>query len=149
MPRRIAPPLISRYQPGMMYGGHADAAIMNLPAGPLRSDLSCTVFLSDPDSYAGGELSIELGNQVIAFKGRPGEAIVYPSTTLHEVMPVTAGERVVSITFIESQIADLARRTIVYELNELAALEGSTMSWEGRVKLDVVRQNLRRRWATP
>ena len=149
IPRRIAPPLISRYAEGMKYGEHADAAIMNLPAGRLRSDLSCTVFLSDPGSYGGGELSIELGNQAIAFKGQPGEAIVYPSTTLHEVLPVTAGERVVSITFIESMIPDLQHRSLVYQLNEIAALEGSRMSWAGRVRLDVVRQNLIRMWATP
>jgi PKHD-type hydroxylase len=149
MPRRIAPPLISRYGVGMKYGEHADAAIMNLPAGRLRSDLSCTVFLSDLSSYSGGELSLELGNQAIAFKGQPGEAIVYPSTTLHEVLPVTAGERVVSITFIESMIPDLQHRTLVYQLNEIAALEGNRMSWDGRVRLDVVRQNLIRMWATP
>lgn len=147
MPRRLAPPLISRYQPGMHYGGHADAAIMNLPAGRLRSDLSCTVFLSDPASYVGGELSIEIGNQAIAFKGPPGEAIVYPSTTLHEVVPVTAGERVVSITFIESLIADQQQRALVYQLGEIAALEGNAMSWEGRARLDVVRQNLARMWS--
>jgi PKHD-type hydroxylase len=147
MPRRIAPPLISRYQPGMKYGGHADAAIMNLPAGRLRSDLSCTVFLSDPATYEGGELSIEIGNQVIAFRLQPGTAIVYPSTTLHEVLPVTRGERVVSITFIESLIADQQQRALVYQLGEIAALEGNAMSWEGRARLDVVRQNLTRMWS--
>jgi PKHD-type hydroxylase len=147
MPRRIAPPLVSRYQPGMKYGGHADAAIMNLPAGRMRSDLSCTVFLSDPATYDGGELSIELGNQMIAFKCQPGEAIVYPSTTLHEVLAVTRGERVVSITFIESLIADQQRRALVYQLGEIAALEGNAMSWEGRARLDVVRQNLARMWS--
>jgi PKHD-type hydroxylase len=147
MPRRIAPPLVSRYQPGMKYGGHADAAIMNLPAGRLRSDLSCTVFLSDPAAYEGGELSIEIGNQVIAFKCQPGEAIVYPSTTLHEVLPVTRGERMVSITFIESLIADQQQRALVYQLGEIAALEGNAMSWEGRARLDVVRQNLARMWS--
>ena len=87
------------------------------------------------------------GNQAIAFKGNPGEAIIYPSTTLHEVMPVTAGQRLVSITFIESLIADLHQRTQVYELNEIAALEGNTLKWESRVRLDVVRQNLMRMWS--
>jgi PKHD-type hydroxylase len=147
MPKRVAPPLVSRYQPGMKYGGHADAAIMNLPSGRLRSDLSCTVFLSDPAAYDGGELSIELGNQMIAFKCQPGEAIVYPSTTLHEVLEVTRGERVVSITFIESLIADQQQRALVYQLGEIAAFEGNAMSWEGRARLDVVRQNLARMWS--
>ena len=149
MPRRLAPPLLSRYGPGMKYGEHADAAVMNLAGGRLRSDLSCTVFVADPESYVGGELSMILGNQAIAFKGRAGEAVVYPSTMLHEVRPVTAGERIVSITFIESMIANQQQRALVYQLNEIAALEGLKMSWDGRVRLDVVRQNLIRMWATP
>jgi PKHD-type hydroxylase len=89
-----------------------------------------------------------VGNQTLAFKGTPGEAIVYPSTLLHEVVPVKSGQRLVSITFIESLIPDLHQRTQVYELNEIAALEGSRMSWESRVRLDVVRQNLMRMWST-
>jgi PKHD-type hydroxylase len=81
-------------------------------------------------------------------KGAAGDAILYPSTTLHEVVPVHAGERLVSITFIESYIADEHQRAQVYELNEIAALEGLTMKWESRVRLDVVRQNLMRMWST-
>ena len=91
--------------------------------------------------------TITAGNQTVAFKGTPGDAIVYPSTTLHDVVPVRAGERLVSITFIESLIADQHQRTQVYELNEIAALEGLNMKWESRVRLDVVRQNLMRMWA--
>ena len=149
MPRHVAPPLLSRYEPGMRYGGHADSALIQLGNSSIRSDLSCTVFISDPRSYEGGELSIEIGSVAIPFKGSPGEAIVYPSTTLHEVMPVRSGQRLVSITFIESHIADEHRRTQVYELNEIAALEGLSMKWESRVRLDVVRQNLIRMWSTP
>lgn len=149
MPRRVAPPLLARYLPGMRYGQHADAAMINLAGGRLRSDLSCTVFLSDPTSYQGGELAMVLGNQAISFKGQPGDAVVYPSTTLHEVMPVSSGERLVSITFIESTIADQQQRVLVHQLNEVAAVEGLKMSWDGRVRLDVVRQNLIRMWATP
>jgi PKHD-type hydroxylase len=148
MPKRIAPPLLCRYEPGMKYGPHADAAILQLGQSRLRSDVSCTVFVNEPSTYAGGELKIVLGNQAIAFKGEPGEAIVYPSTTLHEVMPVTSGQRLVSITFIESLIADGHQRAQVYELNEIAALEGNRMQWENRVRLDVVRQNLMRMWST-
>ena len=148
MPKRMAPPLLSRYVPGMQYGAHADAALMQIGATRLRSDISCTVFVNDPASYEGGELSIEVGNMAIPFKGAAGEAILYPSTTLHEVVPVRSGERLVSITFIESYIADEHQRTQVYELNELAALEGLTMKWENRTRLDVVRQNLMRMWST-
>lgn len=149
MPRRIAPPLLSRYEPGMKYGAHADAAIIQMPNARIRSDLSCTVFISPPSSYDGGELSIVSGNRTMAFKGEAGDAIVYPSTTLHEVVPVRSGQRLVSITFIESLIADQHQRLQVYELNEIAALEGLSMKWENRVRLDVVRQNLMRMWAKP
>lgn len=148
LPRRIAPPLLCRYAPGMRYGAHADAAVLQLGNARIRSDLSCTVFLNDPRTYDGGELSIAVGNLAIPFKGEAGDAIVYPSTTLHEVVPVSAGERLVSITFVESFIADTHQRTQVYELNEIAALEGETMKWENRARLDVVRQNLMRMWAT-
>jgi len=148
MPKRIAPPLLCRYEPGMQYGAHADAALIQLANTRLRSDLSCTVFLNEPSTYDGGELSIVIGNQALPFKLPPGEAIVYPSTTLHEVVPVRSGQRLVSITFIESYIVDQHQRTQVYELNEIAALEGNTMSWENRVRLDVVRQNLMRMWST-
>ena len=149
IPKRIAPPLLCRYEPGMKYGAHADSAIIQLPNARIRSDLSCTVFVGDPAAYEGGELAIAVGNQSIAFKGAPGEAIVYPSTTLHEVVPVRSGQRLVSITFIESLIIDQHLRQQVFELNEIAALEGSRMNWESRVRLDVVRQNLMRMWSSP
>lgn len=148
MPRHIGPPLLCRYAPGMKYGAHADAALVHIGNIRLRSDLSCTVFISDPAEYEGGELSIVLGNQAVAFKGAPGDAIVYPSTAMHEVTPVRSGERLVSITFIESLIADQHQRTQVYELNEIAALEGDSMQWHNRVRLDVVRQNLLRMWSS-
>lgn len=147
LPRRIAPPLLSRYEPGMTYGAHADSALMNVGNGRLRSDLSCTVWIAPPASYEGGELAVVVGNQTIAFKGEPGDAIVYPSTMLHEVIPVRSGQRIVSITFVESCIADMHQRLQVYELNEIAALEGTRMNWESRVRLDVVRQNLMRMWS--
>ena len=71
MPKRIAPPLLCRYEPGMKYGAHADAAIIQVSAARLRSDLSCTIFVGDPSSYEGGELAIVAGNQTVAFKGLP------------------------------------------------------------------------------
>jgi PKHD-type hydroxylase len=148
MPKRLAPPLLCRYEPGMQYGAHADAAILHIGSDRLRSDLSCTVFIGDPATYEGGELLIVAGNRSLPFKEDAGDALVYPSTTLHEVIPVRSGQRLVSITFIESLIADSHRRMQVYELNEIAALEGNTMRWESRVRLDVVRQNLLRMWST-
>jgi PKHD-type hydroxylase len=113
----------------------------------LHSDLSATAFISDPTSYQGGELVIHLGTRPVAMKGAPGDLIVYPSTMLHEVRPVRSGTRLVSITFIESWISDEHQRTQLYELNEVAALEGLTMKWENRIRLEVVRQNLMRMWS--
>jgi PKHD-type hydroxylase len=147
MPKRVAPPLLCRYEPGMKYGAHADAAILHIGNERLRSDLSCTVYVGEPSAYEGGELLIVAGNQTLPFKEAAGTAIVYPSTALHEVVPVRSGQRLVSITFIESFIADQHQRAQVYELNEIAALEGLSMRWESRARLDVVRQNLMRMWS--
>lgn len=145
-PRRIAPPQIVRYGTGKGYGTHVDAAFMAVGRQPLRSDLSATLFISDPSSYAGGELVIYLGSEIVRIKGGAGNAVLYPSTTLHEVAPVTGGERVVMITFIESQIADPARRELLYTLNEVRALEGLKMDWRNRVRLEYVAANLQRMW---
>ena len=146
-PRMVAPPMLARYAPGMNYGVHSDAPMMALPTGPLRSDLSCTLFLNEPSAYEGGELAIQLGGRELAFKGAPGSAVVYPSTSLHEVRPVTAGERLVGLTFIESLIRDAAKRDIIWHLNEVAALEGFNMSWENRTRLQHARDNLVRLWS--
>jgi PKHD-type hydroxylase len=147
LPRLIAPPLLARYRPGMNYGVHSDAPIMALPTGPLRSDLSCTLFLNDPGAYEGGELAVRLGGRELCFKGRTGSAIVYPSDTLHEVRPVTVGERLVGLTFIESFVADAAKRDVLFQLNEVAALEGFNISWENRTRLQHARNNLMRMWS--
>ncbi len=146
-PRCIAPPLLARYEPGMKYGPHADAAFLPLPEGPLRSDISCTVFLSPPHSYEGGELVIHLGVRALPLKAASGSAILYPSTTLHEVAPVRSGVRLVSLTFIESQIPDEQERAMLFELGEISALEGNNMNWLNRTRLEVVRQNLTRKWS--
>ena len=145
---RFAPPLICRYQTGMSYGRHYDAAFLPLRPTPLRSDLSGTVFLSDPDTYEGGELRVELASKQLLFKGAAGSAILYPSTSIHEVMPVTSGERLVAITFIESRIKDENERYLLYLLNEIAALEGFNISEENRMRLQYVCANLERKWSS-
>jgi PKHD-type hydroxylase len=150
MPSRIAPPLMLRYDTTQKYGVHADAAYMSVPGmagGKLRSDVSCTVFIAAPSSYEGGELTIHLGAQPLMIKGGAGDCILYPSTTLHEVVPVRSGIRLVSITFIESLIADEAKRNLLYELNEVGALEGLNMQWQSRVRFEAARQNLLRMWS--
>ncbi len=145
-PERIAPPLITRYQPGMNYGLHADSAIIPMPDAPLRSDLSCTVFLSDVNDCKGGALNVTFGEAGMRFKGLPGTAIVYPSHTLHEVEKITEGERMVAITFIQSKIPDVTNRSLLYELNEVAALEGLNMRHENYTRLQAVQYNLMRKW---
>ncbi|HEX5238623.1 MAG TPA: Fe2+-dependent dioxygenase [Sphingomicrobium sp.] len=145
-PTRIAPPLLTRYRPGMRYGAHADAAYLPLPGGTLRSDISCTVFLNQPESYDGGALHIRLGDADLRFKLNPGQAILYPSDTLHEVEPVTKGERLVAITFIQSRVPDPFRRNLLFELNEVAALEGLRMSPENFSRLQLIQANLLRYW---
>jgi PKHD-type hydroxylase len=149
MPKRIAPPLLTRYTAGMKYGAHSDSAYMpGSPGFPLRSDVSVTVFLSDPTTYEGGELVMSIGSRTTAAKGAAGDAFVYPSTTLHEVTAVRSGERLVSITFVESLVGDAFKRNLLYELNEIGALEGLKMAWDNRVRLETVRNNLLRLWSS-
>jgi PKHD-type hydroxylase len=147
-PKRLSEPLLSRYDIGMSYGAHPDSPYLPVaPSGLLRTDLSATIFIADPDSYEGGELVVYLGNRQVSFKGSAGDAVVYPSTKLHEVTKITQGSRLVSVVFIESIIADEYKRTQIYELNEIAALEGAHMSWENRMRFEVARNNLMRMWS--
>ena len=142
----VAPPLMTRYKPGMKYGAHTDAAFLQLPTGYIRSDLSCTIFLNDPEDYEGGALHIQLGDADLRFKLKPGEAIIYPSDTLHEVEPVTKGERLVGITFIQSRVQDPFERNLLFNLNEVAALEGLKMSHENFTLLQLIQAQLLRYW---
>jgi PKHD-type hydroxylase len=146
-PQRIAIPTLCRYDTGMTYGAHVDTAF--LPGGPqpLRSDVSCTIFISDPASYQGGELVIYMGSEDVRVKGKPGQAVFYPSTCVHQVAPVISGQRLVMITFIESQIADQMQRDLLYSLSEVRALEGLKMDWRQRTRLEYVISNLHRMWA--
>jgi PKHD-type hydroxylase len=105
-PKRVSQVLLSRYDTGMICGAHADAAFLPVTFGVLRTDISATGFIPDPPSYDGGELMVRLGTRNVGFKGGAGGAIVYPSTKLHAVLPVSASTRVVSVVFIESMIAD-------------------------------------------
>jgi PKHD-type hydroxylase len=146
LPRRIAIPTFLKYGEGMTYGAHVDAAFMSLGGQLLRSDVSCTIFISGPEAYQGGDLTIYLGTEVIRVRGKPGSAVFYPSTTLHEVTAVTSGERLVMITFIESQVPDQLQRDLLYTLNEVRALEGLKMDWSNRTNLEYVISNLLRMW---
>jgi len=116
IPKRIATPIFSRYDPGMQYGSHVDNAFMGGPSG-VRSDLSVTLFLSPPDSYDGGELVVEmaLGEQPIKLDA--GEAVVYSSSSVHHVAPVTRGVRYAAVTWVQSAVADERLRAVLHDLS--------------------------------
>ena len=112
-PRRVHTIRFNRYSDGMSYGRHTDNALMN----GLRSDLSFTLFLSDPNSYEGGELVVEGVDSEQSYKLPAGSALVYPSSSLHRVDPVTSGVRWAAIGWVQSQIRDPHRREILFELD--------------------------------
>jgi PKHD-type hydroxylase len=147
-PQRMAAPSLARYGTGMKYGPHIDSAYLPVGTQPLRSDVSCTIFVSGPKEYEGGDLVAHVGSEIVRIKGEAGTAVLYPSTTVHQVVPVSAGERLVIITFIESQIPDQLQRDLLYSLGEVRALEALKMEWRNRVQLDYVIQNLHRMWST-
>lgn len=148
-PKAMTPPLLTRYDAGMHYGIHVDSAFMPMGEGSLRTDLSCTIFISEPGEYEGGELQIRLGTSDISVKGKAGSAIVYPSTTIHQVLPVTSGSRLIALTFIESRIANSEFREWLFELNEIGAIAGENMDLDTYTRLQRVQENLLRYWADP
>jgi PKHD-type hydroxylase len=116
LPSHIVGPTISRYRPGMHYGLHVDDALMGPPDDLRRSDVSFTIFINEPDEYEGGELFINspFGPQYIKLPA--GSAIVYPSSTLHEVRPVTKGERLVVIGWAQSHVRDERQRMVLADI---------------------------------
>ena len=117
---KIWPPVFNLYQDGGHYGTHADAALMRLPEAGLtiRSDLSATLFLSDPDDYEGGELLIEEAYGAQAVKLAAGDMVLYPSSSLHQVAPVTRGKRICAITWMQSAVADAQARAMLFDLDQ-------------------------------
>ena len=120
LPHKIFPPCFNRYSESEHYGFHVDAAVMRLPNSNevLRSDVSMTLFLSNPNEYEGGELVIhtEFGEQKVKLPA--GYAVMYPSSSLHKVTPVTKGTRVAAITWIQSMVGDLTTRQSLYNLDQ-------------------------------
>ncbi|PMB06117.1 Fe2+-dependent dioxygenase [Fischerella thermalis CCMEE 5198] len=146
-PRSICPILFSRYQSGMSYGVHMDNALMGEGATLTRTDISLTLFLSDPATYTGGELAIDtsLGEQT--FKLAAGSMVVYPSTFLHHVTPVTEGVRLAAVTWVQSLIRNPSEREMLFELDTVrqALFEkyGKTVEFDLLCKLH---SNLLRKW---
>jgi PKHD-type hydroxylase len=144
-PRTLARTTVVRYEPGMTYGWHVDEALFP-STPPIRSDLSCTVFLNAPHEYDGGELTVQFGAQELSYKLEPGQAILYPSTTIHQVAPVTRGTRLAAITWMQCWIADAQQRELLVQLEEARARAG-TDDPRLTVLLASLRANLFRMWA--
>ena len=116
-PRHMTPLLLSRYEPGQSYGYHVDNALM----GGIRTDLSFTLFLSDPDTYEGGALEIDETDGARSIRLEAGAMIVYPSTLLHSVTPVTKGQRLAIVGWVESWVRDAEDRSILFDLDRVHA----------------------------
>ncbi len=148
MPQRIGPPLFARYTPGMSFGAHVDNAVMG--ADHLRTDVSVTVFLAEPDTYDGGELVIDTASGEESYKLPAGSAVIYPSTTLHRVAEVTRGTREVAVTWAQSLVRSAERRELLFDLERarraLFERDGKTAEFD---LLHKVASNLRRMWVEP
>ncbi|GAA0846761.1 Fe2+-dependent dioxygenase [Marinobacter szutsaonensis] len=147
-PRRMTPILFSRYRDGMTYGNHVDDPVMGRGENRIRTDISFTLFLDDPDSYDGGELVTDTTAGEQSYKLPAGSAVVYPSSTLHRVEPVTKGQRRVAIGWIQSTIRDPAQREVLFDLDtarrQIFEREGKTAEFDLLTKSLA---NLQRFWA--
>jgi len=150
LPLRILPPRFNRYAGGGQYGFHVDGAVMALPAGEaqLRSDISCTLFLNAPEDYDGGELIVSDTYGEHEVKLPAGDLIVYPSSSLHRVAPVTRGVRLASFFWVQSLIRDDGRRRLLFELDaSIQALTRGNADAAALLQLTGVYHNLLRQWA--
>lgn len=148
LPLKTLPPRFNRYSGGGEYGFHVDGAMMRTGAGHVRSDLSCTLFLSDPAEYDGGELVIHDTYGEHEVKLPAGDLILYPSSSLHRVAPVTRGARLASFFWIQSMIRDDAQRQILFDLDHsIRQLGGGTSDDPAILRLTGIYHNLLRRWA--
>ncbi len=146
LPNKLADFIFARYQPGMRYGDHVDDPIMG--GGKLRTDVSMTIFLNEPEEYVGGELTIttSFGEQKVKLKA--GDAVLYPSSSTHRVAEVTKGERLVALTWIQSFVKDSTKRDLLYEMNLVREyLLGNNSEDEYSKIIDRSYVNLLRMWA--
>jgi len=150
LPLKVFPPLFNRYDGGNAFGNHVDNAIRQVTGTPhrLRTDLSATLFLSDPSEYEGGELLVEDTYGVHAVKLAAGHMVLYPATSLHRVSPVTRGARVASFFWIQSMVRDDGERTLLFDLDSaIQRLSHDTPDHPSAVQMTAVYHNLLRRWA--
>ena len=153
LPRTIYPPKFNRYADGGTYGAHVDSALMFLPGSSqqMRTDLSATLFLAEPEEYDGGELEVEGPFGVQAVKLGADDMVLYPSTSLHRVTPVTRGARVASFFWIESLVPDEGERTLLFDLDQSIQQMTPLVAPDDMrlLQLTGVYHNLLRRWAKP
>ncbi|MGE0875171.1 MAG: Fe2+-dependent dioxygenase [Burkholderiales bacterium] len=150
LPKTVFPPLFNRYGAGMTFGNHVDSAIRTHPHKPvrIRTDLSATLFLADPDSYDGGELLIEDAYGPQQVKLPAGDMVLYPATSLHRVAPITRGTRVGSFFWIQSMVRDDAQRALLFDLDmSIIRLTKRDPADPALVSLVGVYHNLLRMWA--
>jgi PKHD-type hydroxylase len=146
LPHRMHGPIFNRYDVGMTYGSHVDNAIMG-EAVSVRSDVSATLFLSAPDTYDGGELVLQEHHGERKIKLPAGSMVVYASTNVHRVQPVTRGSRIAAIFWIQSLVRDESRRDILYDLNEILAGVRQKLDSNELMALASIYSNLMRQWA--
>ena len=155
LPLRVFPPMFNSYAGGQTFGTHVDTAIrQDARTGQrIRTDLSATLFLTEPEEYDGGELVVEDSYGEHRVKGAAGDMVLYPATSLHRVEPVTRGARVSSFFWVQSMVRDDQRRTMLFDLDvAIQRLAGSsekdaTAVKESRLQLTGVYHNLLRQWA--
>jgi len=153
LPAKIYPPKFNRYADGGTYGAHVDSAIMQVPGTPVsvRTDLSATLFIAEPETYDGGELEIEGPFGIQPVKLAAGDMVLYPSSSLHRVTPVTRGARVASFFWIESMVRDEGERSLLFDLDQNIQTLQRTLAPDDPQILGLtgIYHNLLRRWATP
>ena len=150
LPMKMVPPLFNCYEGGGEYGRHVDGAIRPVTGTPhrVRTDLSATLFLSDPDTYTGGELVVEDSLGPSQVKLAAGDMVLYPGTSVHGVRPVTAGRRLAAFFWIQSMVRSDQRRTILYQLDQaIQAIATDTPDQGALTDLAGVYHNLLREWA--
>lgn len=151
LPHKIYPPKFNKYSQNETYGAHIDGSLMQIPgtSETMRTDLSATIFLEDPENYEGGELTIQTKYGFQTVKLAAGDMVLYPSTSLHHVSKVTKGARVASFFWIQSMVSDIQQREILFNLDQsvqkLTLELGS--SHQEVVNLSGIYHNLIRQWA--
>lgn len=152
LPDQVYPPMFNRYEVGMHFGSHVDGAIRLHPATgvKLRTDVSATLFLSAPEEYEGGELMVEDTYGVHSVKLGAGDLLIYPATSLHQVAPVTRGERLASFFWVQSLVKDDAQRSLLFDLDTaIQRLSASAADQVARTSLTGCYHNLLRMWGQP